>query len=97
MAAPEIFTAFDDETGQHVIMVRSHGRSEPFGPRIFRAPPHPVVKFSHDSAGSAAADVAKIKAYFAELPKHRKAVYRAPVASWIDSNGLGGIEDCPLF
>lgn len=97
MQAVEIFTVFDDDCAQHVIMVRSHLRTEPFGPRIFRAPPHPAVRTRHDTAEGAAKDVAAIQAYFEELPKRRKAVYREQPPSWGGGNGLGGIEDCPLF
>jgi hypothetical protein len=91
---PTIFSVYDAESDEHVIMCHSFHRTEPFGPRIFRAPPHPVVKTRHATAESAAADVIKINAYFVDLPKRRKAVYRETVYS---GNGLGGIEDCPLF
>lgn len=64
---PEIFTAFDPEDMMHVIMVRSHGRAELFGPRIFRAPPHPEVKFRHESEAAAERDCAKIRKYLAGL------------------------------
>jgi hypothetical protein len=92
--APAIFSVYDAESDEHVIMCHSYARTEPFGPRIFRAPPHPVVRTKHATAESAANDVIKINAYFVDLPKRRKAVYREMVYS---GNGLGGIDDCPLF
>jgi len=97
MTTPAIFSIYDADADEHVIMCHSFQRTELFGPRIFRAPPHPVVRTRHATAESAATDVIKINAYFNDLPKRRKAVYREPVASWAGGNGLGGIEDCPLF
>ena len=88
-----VFAIYDADADEHIIMCRSFQRTEPFGPRIFRAPPHPCVTVRHQTAEGAAADVARIQAYFADLPKRRKAVYREPVYG----SRLGGIEDCPLF
>lgn len=93
MSAPVIFAVYDADLDEHIIMCRSFQRTELFGPRIFRAPPHPAVRSRHATAEGAAADVARIEAYFTDLPKRRKAAYREPVYG----NGLGGIEDCPLF
>ena len=68
MSAPTISVTLDADTMEHVIMVTSHGRTEPFGPRIFRAPPHPAVSTRHESPEAAEKDAAKIRAYLAALP-----------------------------
>ena len=67
MSAPTISVTLDADTMTYVIMTTSHGRTEPCGPRIFRAPPHPDVAFSHESAEGAERDAAKIRAYLANL------------------------------
>lgn len=64
---PEVFSIYDAEADEYVLVVRNFGRTEPFGPRLFRAPPHPEVKDRHATAKEAEADVAKVRAYFAGL------------------------------
>lgn len=62
----EVFSAFDDDTGEYIIMVRSHERAEVCGARIFKATPHPDVKFRHATQFDAEKDVAKIKRYLCD-------------------------------
>jgi hypothetical protein len=93
MTGPTLLVQFDADDCLYVIMARSHGRTEPFGPRILRAPPHPNVSAKHETEAGALKDVAKLEAYFAGL-KDRKSKQAAFVQH---GNGLGGIDDCPLL
>ncbi len=59
---------FSDE-GQYDLMVSSPGMSAmPAGARLFRAPPHPQIKFNHDTLPEAERDAALLRAYLAGLP-----------------------------
>lgn len=64
-----ISTAYDMDTAEHVLMVTSHGRTAEAGPRILRAPPHPDVKWRHDSLVDAERDAATLRRYFDGLGK----------------------------
>lgn len=66
---PSISTTFDLATCEHVLMATSYGRAAEAGPRLFRAPPHPDIKFRHDSLTDAERDADKLRAYFAGLGK----------------------------
>lgn len=71
MSALQIGIEYDD--GQFVL-VASDGRMRPMvaGPRLFRAPPHPDVKFQHETMAEAERDAATIRAYLARLPERRQ-------------------------
>lgn len=62
-AMPVISVAFDMDEGAHVIYAASYGQVMPAGPRLFRAPPHPAVRWSHEDAASAERDAATLRAY----------------------------------
>ena len=93
---PTLLVQFDADDCLYVIMARSHGRTEPFGPRILRAPPHPMVATKHETEAGALKDVAKLEAYFAGLTDRKKAKDK-PADGAQYGNGLGGIDDCPIF
>ena len=69
----KIFINFDDESGEYELMC-ADGRSSPMpcGPRIFRAEPHPQVKFRHETKAGAALDADLIRHYLANLPAEPK-------------------------
>ena len=62
-------TAFSEEDLCYRIYCESHGRVAIAGPRILRGGPWPEVQWTHETAESAEADAAKLRAYFAALPK----------------------------
>lgn len=63
-----VFLEYDMEDGEWVIMVRDGAmRAMPAGPRIFRAPPHPRVRFKHETKHAAELDAGLIREYFANL------------------------------
>ncbi len=68
---PEILIELNADTDLYEIVVRSHGRTAPFGPRIFRAPPHPAVKATHPTLAAAEVDAQKIRDYLGALPKDK--------------------------
>jgi hypothetical protein len=62
------------------IMCDSHGMKAIAGPRLFRAPPHPDIKFTgHPTRDQAAKDCEKLWRYLDNLPdkKPSKAKQRA--------------------
>lgn len=44
---------------------------QPCGPRLFRAPPHPQMKFTHDDPESAETDARKLRVYLAGLTEKK--------------------------
>lgn len=64
-----ISTTFDPEDGVYRLMV-SDGKlsNAPAGPRLFRAEPHPDIRFEHATREEAETDAAKLRAYLAALP-----------------------------
>ena len=71
-ATPEILVEYNFDCDRFEIMARSHNRTMPFGPRIFRAPPHPDVQAQHDTMEAAEADARKVRAYLAALPAEKR-------------------------
>lgn len=67
-----ITTAFDAEALAFRLYVTSYGRTAPAGPRLFRAPPHPRVRWVHDTQEAAEADAATLRTYLAGLEPQRK-------------------------
>lgn len=61
---PQITTAYDMDTAEHVLMATSHGRTAEAGPRLFRAPPHPDIKWRHATQDAANTDAATLRRYF---------------------------------
>ncbi len=60
-----------------VLMATSYGQTTPAGPRLFRAPPHPDIRFSNfDTLEEAQKDAGKLQAYIAaawsDQPRKKK-------------------------
>ncbi len=75
-----IFTTYDSDGDSWEIMVSVPGMGPtPAGPRIFRAPPHPDVRFSHTTQQGAETDAEEIRKYISELKptKGSSAKYKA--------------------
>ena len=60
---PTISVAHDLDTGDYRLYVTSYGSTMPAGPRLFRAPPHPDIRFSHISEAHAEHDATLLRAY----------------------------------
>lgn len=75
-ALPQISLSFDSDSGEWVLMATSYHQTAPAGPRLFRAEPHPDVKWSHEDRGAAEKDAATLKAYLERVwggaPSKRK-------------------------
>lgn len=68
-----IFTQYDSETGEfELVCTDDRMRPMPMGPRIFRAPPHPDVKFRHETLKEAEAAAGVIRTYLANLTPKRQ-------------------------
>ena len=61
--------AFDADTELFRLYATAHGYTALAGPRHFRAPPHPDIKFAHDSQAGAEADAAILRDYLSRLPQ----------------------------
>ena len=68
---PTISVLFDADIEQFRLYCTSHGHTAIAGQRIFRAPPHPDIQFSHDSQADAEADAATLRDYLAGLPQKK--------------------------
>lgn len=66
-APPRIFIQLDADSGEFDLMCESYGRSAPAGPRLFRAPPHPAIKFHHDTMAGAEQDAAAMRTYLQDI------------------------------
>lgn len=65
-----VFIEYDSDRDRYDLMVTGNGMGPiPAGPRIFRAPPHPDVTFTHDTMAEAKIAQDKIEKYFAGLGK----------------------------
>lgn len=70
-AVPVISVAFDMDEGAHVIYAASYGQVMPAGPRLFRAPPWPDVRWSHDTAEAAEQDAQALRDYLDSLAQRK--------------------------
>ena len=59
------------------ILATNYGRTEPAGERIFRAPPHPEIKYVHTTRESAQADADKLTRYLNECTAKSRPSKRA--------------------
>lgn len=65
-----LYPQYDMDTGMYEIWVSDERmRPMPAGPRIFRAPPLPDVKFCHEDMSSAQKDCRTIMTYLSTLKK----------------------------
>lgn len=60
------------ETDEYVLMVTSYLRTNVAGERLFRAQPHPDIKFRHATLAAAEKDAATLTAYLLDPPKRRR-------------------------
>ncbi len=63
---PIISVAFDMDEGLHVLMATSHSHTAIAGERIFRAEPHPSIKFRHEREEDANRDAGVLRSYLEE-------------------------------
>lgn len=68
---PTISTAYDADSGEWELTATSYGRTQPAGPRLFRAPPHPAIAFQHDDRAAAEKDAATLTRYLEGLQARR--------------------------
>ena len=68
---PTISVQFDFDDGAYVLMATSYGRTQPAGPRLFRAAPHPDIAFAHPTEEAAEADAQKLRAYLDSLGQRK--------------------------
>lgn len=54
------------------LYVTSYGRTNPAGPRLFRAPPHPDIRFTHDTLAEAERAQEVLQAYLDEAAKRKR-------------------------
>lgn len=65
-----IFTTLDPEDGCYRLMVAdARLATAPAGPRLFKAEPHPQIKFEHATREEAEIDAAILRAYLDHPPK----------------------------
>lgn len=60
------------DTGLHEIWAENFGFWAPGGPRLFRAPPHPNVKWEHADASAAERDAEAVRQYLARVGDKRQ-------------------------
>lgn len=66
------FTELNLDTDRWVLMCSEHGFTAPCGPRLFRAPPHPDIRFIHETEEAAMRDLDTLRKYWEGLPQQRK-------------------------
>lgn len=54
---------------EYRLMATSYGRTAWAGPHLFRAPPHPDIRFGHDHKEDALKDAEKLTQYLNDLGK----------------------------
>lgn len=68
MAALRIFVTYDSDADSYVLMCDDKRmKPMPAGQRLFRAPPHPDIVFSHPTMEAAEDAAAKLRAYLSGL------------------------------
>ena len=72
MSAPVIIsTSYGLDAGQWQLFATSYSRTEPAGPRLFRAAPWPEIAFTHDDEAAANKDAAKLREYLDAIAAKR--------------------------
>jgi hypothetical protein len=68
-----ITTEQDFDTGRFILMVTCRAQPPmPAGPRLFRAPPYPEMKWQCETAEEAETYAARMRAYLAALPERKQ-------------------------
>ncbi len=69
-----IFIETDLEAPLPHIIMSGDGRMSPMpaGPRLFRAPPFPDIRFSHDNFADAERDAGRLRTYLANLSTRKQ-------------------------
>ena len=63
-----IFVQYDSDWDRYDLMCADERmRPMPCGPRLFRAPPIPDIRFSHSVLAEAERDATKLRSYLAQL------------------------------
>lgn len=63
-----IFIQYDSDWDRYDLMCKDDRmRPMPCGPRLFRAPPIPEIRFQHSVLAEAERDAAKLRSYLAQL------------------------------
>lgn len=63
---PNISVAEELDTGEFILLATSYGMTEVAGPRLFKAPPHPDIKFRHTDERAANHDADLLQQYIRE-------------------------------
>lgn len=66
---PIITICQDKGSDEYWIAATSYGRTAPAGERLFKAKPHPDIKFKHTSLAKAERDAALLQEYINNPPK----------------------------
>lgn len=72
MKTPIITVSADLDSGEYILMATSYSYTMPAGERLFRAPPHPRIQWSHDNQEAADRDAATLQAYLDALPEVKR-------------------------
>jgi hypothetical protein len=67
-----ITTTLDFETEQWTLLVTSHGRTAPAGPRLFRGTPWPDIQFQHSTGAAADKDARVLQTYMDACAARKK-------------------------
>lgn len=68
---PTISTSYDFDSDRWVLTATSYGRTEPAGPRLFRAEPYPEIEFSHETESAAKDAAEELTAYLEAVATKR--------------------------
>lgn len=69
---PTISVLYDLDEDAHILVATGRGGTAIAGERILRAEPWPSIRWKHDSAESAEADAATLRAYLAECASGKR-------------------------
>ena len=70
-AIPTITVSQDMDSGLFELYATSYGRTVIAGPRLFRAPPHPEIRFAHETHEGAAEAAQLLTAYLDSLGQRK--------------------------
>jgi hypothetical protein len=68
-----ILIEHDFDRDSYMLLCASHGLPPmPAGPRLFRAQPHPRIKFEHETLADAEKDAQVLRDYISSLPAKKE-------------------------